>query len=109
MDKHEQIARSLKSQGNNCSVSLYSAMAEDIKLDGQIPEPRSIEGKCGALLSALKILKETGHEDKIEEFEKKFMELFTYNKCKDLMTHERRCNDYVGECAKLLDEIINGE
>lgn len=106
MGKHEERARALKTQGNNCSISLYTAFTEDTRLDGDIPAPRSIEGKCGALLAGIKILKETGHEDRIEEFEKKFIELFGYNKCRDLMMHERRCNDYVGECAKLLDEII---
>lgn len=106
MGKHEERARALKAQGNNCSVSLYTAFMENKRLDGDIPAPRSIDGKCGALLAALKLLKETGHEDKIEEFEKKFIELFRYNKCIDLMTHERRCNDYVGECAKMLDEIL---
>ncbi len=109
MGEHEKRARELKSQGNNCSVSVYKAIAEDKRLDGNIPEPRSIEGKCGALLSAIKILQETGHEDKIEEFEKKFIEKFGYNKCRDLMTHEARCSDYVGECTKMLDEILDNE
>ena len=106
MGKHEERARALKAQGNNCSVSLHKAFTEDTRLDGDYPEPRSIDGKCGALLTALKILRETGHEDKIEEFEKKFIEKFGYNKCRDLMTHERRCSDYVGECARMLDEIF---
>jgi len=109
MGKHEEKARNMKIQGNNCSVSVYKTFMEYKRLDGEIPEPRSIDGKCGALLAAIKILKETGHEDQIEEFEKKFIELFGYNKCKDLMAHERRCTDYVGECAKLLDEILGEE
>ena len=32
---------------------------------------------------------------------------FGYSKCVDLMTHERRCSDYVGESASLLVEIIS--
>lgn len=106
MGKHEKRARELKSQGNNCSYSLYTAFMEDKRLDGRYPDPRSLDGKCGALLTSMKILQETGHEDKIEEFEKNFMELFSYNKCMDLMKHDRRCNDYVGECARMLDEIF---
>ena len=109
MSKHEERARELKSKGNNCSVSLYQAFSEDTKLTGDYPAPRSIDGKCGALLTALKILKETGHEDKQEEFEKEFIKRFGYSKCIDLMTHERRCSDYVGESAKMLDEILENK
>ena len=106
MDKHEKRARALKAMGNNCSVSLYKTFMEDKRLDGDIPEPRSIDGKCGALLTAIKILRETGHEDKVSEFENKFLELFKYNKCMDLMKYEHRCSDYVGMCARMLDEIL---
>lgn len=109
MNKYEETARNMKLSGNNCSVSVYTAFEKDLNLSGNIPEPRSIEGKCGALLASLQILEETGHGDKKEEFEKKFIELFGYNKCYDLMTHEARCTDYVGVCARMLDEIINGK
>ena len=104
---HEQIARELKANGNNCSSSLHTAFKEDSHLTDDFPAPRSIEGKCGALLTAQKILKETGHEDKMEEFEKEFERRFHYVKCIDLMTHERRCGDYVGESAAMLDEILS--
>ena len=107
MNKHEEKARKLKEIGNNCSVSLYTAFEEDTKLSGDCPAPRSIDGKCGALLTALKILEETGHIEKQKEFEKEFVKRFGYSKCVDLMTHERRCSDYVGESASLLDEIIS--
>ena len=106
MSNHEIEARKLKNKGNNCSNSLYSAFSKDVKLGGEYPNPRSVDGKCGALLTALKILEETGHGDKKEEFEKEFIKRFKYTKCIDLMTFERRCNDYVGESAKLLDEIL---
>lgn len=107
MNTYEEFARKMKSSGNNCSVSVYMTFIKELNLSGNIPAPRSIEGKCGALLSALQILDETGHGDKKEEFENKFISLFGYNKCHDLMTHEARCDDYVGVCARLLDEIIN--
>ena len=107
MSNHEEKARKLHKEGNNCSTSLHNAFIEDTKISSDFPAPRSIEGKCGALLTAIKILKETGHEEKIEEFEKEFIKRFGYSKCVELMTHERRCNDYVGESAKLLDKIIN--
>lgn len=106
MKSHEEIARELKSKGNNCAVSVYTTFSKDINLSGEYPEPRSIEGKCGALLAVLRILDETGHSDKKEEFEKAFIKRFGYSKCIELMKYDRRCSDYVGESAKMLDEII---
>lgn len=107
MDKHEEKARDLHSQGNNCSISVYKAFLEDTKLDGSIPTPRSIAGKCGAVLAAEKILKECGKEDKIQEFEKDFISKFGYATCIDLMRTERRCNDYVGDSASIVDKILS--
>ena len=60
-----------------------------------------------ALLTALYILKETGNEEKQEDFEREFIKRFGYSKCIQLMTYERRCNDYVGEVSKMLDEILS--
>ena len=107
MDKYEEIARKLKMQGNNCSYSVYNAFLEDFNLKGDFPAPRSIEGKCGALLSSIKILEETGHSDKKESFEEDFIKEFGYCKCAELMNYERRCNDYVGWSASKINEIIN--
>ena len=106
MNNHEEKARNLHRQGNNCSTSVHDAFLEDLELSKNFPAPRSIDGKCGALLTSLKILNEKGREDKQEEFEKEFISKFGYSKCMELMTHEKRCNDYVGECAKMLDEIL---
>lgn len=106
MTKHEERARELKEQGNNCSTALYTAFAEDTKIGTNFPQPRSIDGKCGALLTALFILKELGHADKVEEFENEFVRRFGYSKCADLMRHERRCIDYVGEAARMIDGIL---
>ena len=107
MGNHEKRSRELHRQGNNCSISLHNAFSEDTKLSNNFPMPRSIDGKCGALLTAIKILREKGYEDKIEEFEEEFIDKFGYSKCIDLIKHERRCNDYVGESAKMLDEILD--
>ena len=106
MSTHEEKARSLKNAGNNCSVSLHSALKDDLKLSDDFPEPRSIDGKCGALLTALKILEEKGLESRKEEFEKEFVKKFGYSKCIDLMTYERRCSDYVSESAKMIDNML---
>ena len=107
MSNHENEARELKQRGNNCSTSVHTAFSKDTNISDEYPAPRSIEGKCGALLTALKILEETGHGDKKEEFEKEFIKKFGYSKCIQLMTHEKECNDYVGEVSKMLDEILN--
>ena len=107
MFNHEEKAREYKSRGNNCSTSVHSAFSEDIELSDNFPAPRSIDGKCGALLTSLKILEETGNYDKKEEFEKEFIKKFGYSKCIDLMKHERRCSDYVGESSRMVDEILN--
>ena len=106
MKDHESMARSLKDKGNNCSASLHGAFKEDVNLTNNYPEPRSIEGKCGALLTAINILKETGNEDKIEDFEKEFIKRFGFNKCRDLVRNGRNCGEYVGQTAKMLDDII---
>ena len=109
MIKHEEKARTIHKQGNNCSYSLYTAYKEDTKLDGNIPAPRSEAGKCGAVLAAEKILRELGKEDRIEEFEKEFLSEFGNITCVELMRKDRRCNDYVGKSAELIDKIINNE
>ncbi len=107
MNKYEEQARNLKMQGNNCAYAVYTTFLDELKLSGDFPAPRSIDGKCGALLSALKILDEIGHGDEKEEFEEAFIKEFGYSKCVDLMTHERRCNDYVGWSANRINEIKN--
>ena len=109
MGEHEKRARNLKQQGNNCSYSIYTAFMEDKRLNGNYPEPRSIDGKCGALLTSLKILEEMGCEDKKENLEKRFIDMFGYSKCIELMTHGARCSEYVGECARMLDEFLQDE
>lgn len=107
MNKNEEIARKLKEQGNNCSYSVYNAYANELNLKTDYPAPRSIEGKCGALLTTLKILEDTNNSDKKEEFEREFIKKFGYSKCAELMRHERKCNDYVGWSANKISEMIS--
>ena len=52
MESHELKARKLHMQGNNCSESIHISFSEDINLSKNFPAPRSIDGKCGALLTA---------------------------------------------------------
>ena len=107
MTIHEEKARKIHKEGNNCSYSVYTSFEEDTQLDGNIPAPRSEQGKCGAVLAAEKILRELGKEDRIEEFEKLFIEEFGYITCVDLMRTERRCNDYVGKSAEFIDKELS--
>ena len=65
MNNHEEIARENHKKGNNCSVSLHNAFLEDCNLSKDFPMPRSIDGKCGALLTAIKILNERKFGKKI--------------------------------------------
>ena len=106
MKDYEQIAIEKKKNGNNCSTSIYKTFEEDLKLNGQIPVPRSIEEKCGALLATEQILKEIKKEEYIEEYETLFQQEFGYLTCKELMKENRRCNDYVGLSVKYIKNII---
>ena len=103
---HEEKARKLKQSGYNCSESLYQAFADDTVLEKDYPAPRSIEGKCGALLTAMKIVQDQGWKKETLALEEEFQRRFGYKTCIELMRHERRCNDYVGEMASLLDVIF---
>ena len=107
MDNIEEKAREFHKSGKNCAISVYNSFIDKYNLDGVIPEPRSDAGKCGAVIAAEKILRELGKEDKIKEFDKRFIDEFKYIKCVDLMTHERRCYDYVGISAKMVEEYLD--
>lgn len=107
MNKYEEEARALQKQGNICSYAIYKVFEKDYNLDGTYPLPRSEDGKCGALLTTIKILKETNHEDLIEDYQDKFLKEFGYLKCAELIKNNgRRCNDYVGFAANYLSKIL---
>ena len=106
MNNHEKTARQLRSMGLTCSEALHKTYAKDLNLDDNYPAPRSIEGKCGAVLTCIKILQDTGHSDKVEEFEKWFFDRFGSLKCAELMSRERRCSDYIGDTASIIDEFL---
>ncbi len=106
MSKYEDNARLMHKQGNNCSYSIYNTFMRDYKLEGDYPKPRSIDGKCGAILTTEKILKELGKEEYIEQYEKEFLDKFGYVKCIDLMRNDRRCNDYIGFSVNKIEEIL---
>lgn len=102
----EQQAREYKQSGINCSNSIYRVFKDDYKLSGNVPAPRSIEGKCGALLMTIQILKDLGKEQYIDDYQKEFIDRFGSDKCIDLMRKDRKCNDYVGWSTNYIEEVI---
>jgi hypothetical protein len=107
MKTKETKARSIHKMGYNCSQSVYRAFS-DISGNGSgAPAPRSDGGKCGAVLAALKILKEAGIE-KSDEFEKRFLREFPSLKCSELLRSGIECNDFVGRAAGIVEELIGG-
>ena len=106
MNDYEVKARKLKQSGLLCSNAVFDTFKDEWNLEGKPPAPRSIDGKCGALLTTEYILKNIGREDLIDEYDELFLKKFGSLKCVDLMRKDRRCNDYVGESAKYISEII---
>lgn len=102
---HESTARSIHNQGNNCSNSVYRAFSDIDQAGGKPPAPRSIDGKCGALLTAQKVLADLGI-DRADELEEAFQAEFGYVKCFDLKRHRCSCNDCVGVASRLVDEYV---
>jgi len=109
MNKYEELARKYKSEGNLCSNALYKAFKEDLNLNEEPPKPRSIDGKCGTVLTTEFILKKIGKEKYYKEYEDLFLKEFGYLTCIELMRHERRCLDYVGFSANKIYEYMNKE
>ena len=101
----ETKARELKSNGTNCSIAIYTVFKDDYKISNP-PAPRSIDGKCGALLTTIEILKDLNKEEYIDEYIKEFINKFGSDKCLELMKKDRRCNDYVGWSTSKIEEYL---
>ncbi len=97
----EEIARLKHKEGNRCSDSVYLTFFND---NDEIPAPRSIDGKCGAVLAAEKVLKKKGINN-IEEFEEKFIKELGSIKCIELLSKKTGCNNCVGVAARIVEEI----
>lgn len=106
MDSIEEKARNLHKEGHNCSYSLHGAFKDEIKLGDDYPAPRSIEGKCGAVLVAEQILEKEGKKELINEYENVFIKNHGSLKCKELTGNRDKCNDYIGFSAKYLKEKL---
>lgn len=103
---HEKIAREIHNAGRSCATSVYEAFRDmNLKSSGA-PRPRQEGGKCGAVLAAEKVLKET-ETGKIEEFEALFQKKFGSLKCHELLGGKHSCHELVGVAAGITDELIN--
>ena len=101
MDR-EQTARNYHNSGINCANSVYSAFSD--KVTGTGPAPRSIDGKCGAVLAGEKVLAQLGLDT--ASFDDKFVEQFGSLKCAELRKAKYPCNDLVGEATKLVEDMM---
>ena len=102
---HETDARKSHRSGRSCAVSVYDAFRDVNPSASSAPAPRSEGGKCGAVLAAEKILRETG-TGKVEEFERRFRELYGSVKCADLLRARYGCNEMVGAASRIADELL---
>ena len=98
----EELARNNHKDGKRCSDAVYLAFYSD---NDEIPKPRSIDGKCGAVLAAEKVLLKKGYKD-IDRFEELFIKELGSVKCMDLLSKKVGCNNCVGIAARLVDNII---
>ena len=65
-----------------------------------------IDGKCGAVLAAEKLIREMNVGDEAE-FDDKFSETYGSLKCGELVkAHGRRCNELVGFAADYVEERL---
>ena len=102
---HEKTARMAHRSGYSCASSVYKAFSDiNTKATGA-PFPKSEGGKCGAVLSAEKILREMGIS-KVETFDEAFKKEFGSLKCNELMRTRYSCNDFVGAAARIVDILI---
>ncbi len=104
---HESTARQIHNSGYNCSNSVYKAFADVDKVGGTPPAPRSIAGKCGALLTAQRVLEDMGVPN-TDELERDFAAELGYVTCVDLKRNRVSCNDCVGVAARLADKYLAG-
>ena len=102
---HEDGARAIHRAGRSCSVAVYEAFSNVDHAGGNSPAPRSIDGKCGALLAAEQVLHDLG-VDAEGELDGAFERELGYVRCTELRRHRIDCNDCVGVAARLLDELL---
>ena len=102
---HEDSARAIHKSGLNCSNSVYKAFSDIDDKGGTPPAPRSIGGKCGALLTARRVLEDLGIEA-VDELERDFEREIGIVTCLDIKRNRISCNDCVGVATRLADSYI---
>jgi hypothetical protein len=111
---YEESARAIHKSGSNCSVSVFTAYAEllgvsDAEAKRMAPKPRSEGGLCGAYLAGKKILEQLKPEA-IREYDRRFIELNGMTECKRLLKSQgaslKSCNDYVGDVASIVEDLL---
>ena len=108
MIDYETIARDNHHGGMNCSMAVYDALyTRDDSNRTEPPRPRSIDGKCGAVLAAEQYIRENGGtEVDIEEFEKQFRAKYEHLTCANLRgVLGGKCNEYVGAAAAIVGRM----
>ncbi len=108
---YEETARGHHRSGYNCSQSVYLSYADALSMSARdalhrSPVPRSEGGKCGAYLAGKALLMQLRPES-MDEFTKAFVEKNGSLECKVLRGRKNgSCNDYVGDSARLVNELI---
>lgn len=102
---HENEARRIHRTGHNCSNSVDRAFSDVNSAAGNPPAPRSIAGKCGALLAAQKVLSDLGIRRE-GELERAFEKELGFVTCVELKRNRRDCNDCVGVATRLADQMV---
>ncbi len=103
---YEKTARESHRNGTNCARSVYDAFSDVNMNKTAAPMPRSEGGKCGAVLSAMQVIKEMDAGDP-QLIEDAFLKEYGSVKCAELRGFlSGKCNDYVGLAAKKVGEII---
>ena len=114
MDYEKTARETFHRDGANCSQAIAGAFSDKIGLTPEkameiTPAPRSIEGKCGAILGAEMILDKLGI-DKKAELEEQFIKYNGTLECKKLLASKEKlsknCHDYVGDAARILNSLI---
>ena len=103
-----KTARESHRNGTNCARSVYDAFSDVNMNKTAAPMPRSEGGKCGAVLSAMQVIKEmdAGDPQLIEDV---FLKEYGSVKCSELRGFlSGKCNDYVGLASRTVGEMLNG-
>ena len=102
----EKTAREKHLSRINCASSVYQTFLEVNPNSTFAPMPRDEGGRCGAVLSAEKILREVGI-GRTDEFDRRFTERYSSVMCADIRGKNGiSCNEYVGIAARILEEML---